>query len=646
MVKRSTLVLRNAWFLAALSVFAFPDRGDALSEGDIALIGMQTAGETTGGPSYDSFTFVTLVDLEPGTRVYFTDNGYMGIGGFNGVTANDLNGAEGLAFFEVNAGYRLRAGSVFSSVSLSDPSFVWRRVNDQGVASSPPAGTSVLSLNNGSPGDQIYAFQSSATNPLPDTNSQQHLSAISTNPNWTYVGGSSSSSFSAMSTGTLPSNLTVGDPVVYSPLTFQSGAVYFNLGSAGNQLRTKEEWWTALGNDNSFWSSNSSSSFALPTTAFKMSGGIDLSWNGGSGTWDTASANWKDTSGNTTRFLPMDNAAFGGTAGGAISVEAAGVTAGSFVINNSGTSYSFTGGSITANSLVKSGAGAATVNNTLSLTGSVTVDSGTLTLTGNNTYNGTTLNGGLLVAGSNTALGAGAVTFNGGSLASDNNARALGNALVVNNTAGNTVSGGNNLSLTGGATGPGTLQVALADNANTLTVSGSTFAPGEIDVNKGSLLLGASNVLGDITRLRLSGGTLNTGGFSDSVGALTLSFDSTIDLGNGSSILQFASSRGETWTGVLLIDNWSGSTSGGGVDRIFFGSSFSDEANAGITLGQSAAIFFYNPEGLPSGYYSAQMLSSGELVPKDPVPVPEVNTIYAGGALVAYLICRRRRRRR
>lgn len=639
MVKRSMLVLGNTWLLAAMSIVSMPLGAQPLKQGEILMVGMQTAGDTTGSPGFDSFTFLTLVDLEPGTRIYFTDTGSNG-SSFLDSTTVDFNGREGLGFFEVNEGHLLRAGSVFSTADTANAAFVWKTISAGGAVSILPAGVSLLELASDQYGDQVYAFQSTAAlpaagNPLLETAKQTHLSAIGTVDAWGY-------SSNIPTSAALPNSLDVfPTPLVYRSGLQKSGATYFNLDSFGPALRDKGQWLTALDVDAN-WARTPSPGFVLPTTSLSMAGGIDLSWKGGSGTWDRSTTNWRDVNGNITRFLPQDNVAFGGETGGAVSVEAGGVLTKSFTINNSADSYSFTGGQISGESLIKSGAGSASIANPMNLTGRVTVNDGTLVLSGNNTATGTTLNGGKLVAGHNSALGTAGVTFNGGTLASDNSSRVLANPLTVSNVPENKVVGEHSFALTGGAGGLGTLQVAFDNSAATLKVSGAPFAPEKIDVNKGSLLLGASNVLGDGTRVQLSGGTLATDGFSDTVGALTLMYDSVIDLGSGSSVLQFANSRNESWSGTLRIDNWSGS--GSGTDRLLFGNSFTDELNAGLTDGQLGKIYFRDPEGMEAGLYTAGIGPDGEVSPF--AIVPEPNPLLAGLVCMAFLGWHRPRFRR
>ncbi len=163
-----------------------------------------------------------------------------------------------------------------------------------------------------------------------------------------------------------------------------------------------------------------------------------------------------------------------------------------------------------------------------------------------------------------------------------------------------------------------------------------------INIEDGTLSLGASHRINNNVDIELSGGTFDTGGFSERVDTLTLSASSTIDLGSGSSTLLFSDSSAETWdsSAILSITNWSGSTSGGGTDVIRFGNNTS-----ALTTTQLNQIRFVNPVGFNPGIYNAIILSNGEIVPV----VPEPSTIIFGGLLVAVGLCdlyRRYRRKR
>jgi len=178
--------------------------------------------------------------------------------------------------------------------------------------------------------------------------------------------------------------------------------------------------------------------------------------------------------------------------------------------------------------------------------------------------------------------------------------------------------------------------VAKQNSEVTLSAAQSDMSCG-VHVDGGTLLLGADDVIGDSTAVILSGGSLETQGFSDAAGTLTLDEDSTIDLGSASSILQFADSSSQTWTGgeILQITNWSGNLNGGGTDQLLIGNT-----SSGVTGTQLSAIRFVDPAGLAPGTYEARILANGEIV-----PVPEPAALLAGLLLLGWCGLRRNRQR-
>lgn len=188
---------------------------------------------------------------------------------------------------------------------------------------------------------------------------------------------------------------------------------------------------------------------------------------------------------------------------------------------------------------------------------------------------------------------------------------------ILSNTSGFVPSGGT-LALTKVGTG-------------TLLLSGANTYTGATTITAGSLTLGADNRLADASPMSLGGGTFNTGGFSETIATLMMSASSNIDLGAGASVLHYSDSSAQPWSGMLTIDNWSGSTSGGGTDQLFFGSSA-----AGLTPAQLSQITF---SGFSPG---ATILSTGEVVP---TPEPATAALLALGA-IGLLTQRRRRTRR
>jgi hypothetical protein len=169
--------------------------------------------------------------------------------------------------------------------------------------------------------------------------------------------------------------------------------------------------------------------------------------------------------------------------------------------------------------------------------------------------------------------------------------------------------------------------VALRGNRSGVNTSGT-----------GEVQLGGSDRINDLASLNMAGGTFDTSGFSETVGALSLSTSvtSTFDLGTGASIFHLATSSDRAWNGTLRITNWSGSTIGGGADQVFLGSNAS-----GLTSAQLAAVQFIDPAG-SIGTYGAQMLSRCELV----AAIPEPGTALSLLSGAAFLLSRSRFRRR
>ena len=237
-----------------------------------------------------------------------------------------------------------------------------------------------------------------------------------------------------------------------------------------------------------------------------------------------------------------------------------------------------------------------------------------------NTLSGTITNNGsgtFLSAASTTNTISGVMTGAGG-LTKDGDG-----ALVIAGSANNTFTGATVVS-------DGTL-VLSNSSGNAINSSSS------IQVNSGgTLVLGASNQIGDGIGLILNGGTFLVGASSvtETLGTLTLSASSTIDFGNfgasGLRQLTFANSSGITWTGTLTITNWQGvaNTSSEFTD-IFFGT-----GGLSLTPGQLGQIRFANQDNV-----AGTLLGTGELV-----PVPEPKIYMAALALLGVVGWRERKR--
>jgi fibronectin-binding autotransporter adhesin len=184
------------------------------------------------------------------------------------------------------------------------------------------------------------------------------------------------------------------------------------------------------------------------------------------------------------------------------------------------------------------------------------VSNSTTTINSSNSYNGPTfiVAGGTLNNGTNNALPTDTAltlgqtgeistttnryNLNGYSQTVASVATAGSSAAIITNSTGtgnltlNSSSAKSISNLTMGGSG----LTLTKSGANTVTLaSGNSIAPGTIAIQQGTLLLGAANQIGDNTTITLSGGTLNTAGYADAVGKLTVSANSTIQGLNSTS---------------------------------------------------------------------------------------------------------------
>ncbi len=239
---------------------------------------------------------------------------------------------------------------------------------------------------------------------------------------------------------------------------------------------------------------------------------------------------------------------------------------------------------------------------------------------------------GSLTSGSATSevfLGAGTLTVG--------DATSTTFAGVISETGDIVKAGAGTLTLTGTNTftGDTTINAGILELNNG---SGNALdGTANIVINSGSLLLSADYQIVDTANMDLAGGNFDTDDHYEILGTLTLSADSSIDIGSGAgpNMLEFADSSAleVPWTTsgqILSILNYNGDTNGGGIDQIIFGSQ-------GLTDSQLAAIRFVNPWG--SGLTTGARWQGSEIV-----PVPEPST-YLGAGLILTLIGWRERRR-
>ncbi len=342
----------------------------------------------------------------------------------------------------------------------------------------------------------------------------------------------------------------------------------------------------------------------------------------------------------------------------------------------------------TAANLTFGGAGNVTVNDPIATTsGTLTKDSaGTLTLAGDNTYtglttisagvvniqhanalgttpNGTTVSSGATLqiqggittgaeplsldgtgVGGNGALRnisgdnlyAGLITVAGTTrINSDSGTLTISAGIDESGSTTKTLSigGAGNVTVTGNITStPGGNDLALVkDGLGTLTLSGTgnNYDSGTT-LSLGHLALGADNVVPDTGDFTFAGGILDANSHNDTIGQLTLSASSTLNLGGDTGThgtLTFADIVAAGGT-VLTINGWTGFANTTGTDDHIF-------STAGVTVAELSQIHF-------TGYVDGAIrLGTGEIVPV-PEPINVALGVF-GAVFVVFGIGRRLR---
>ncbi len=272
---------------------------------------------------------------------------------------------------------------------------------------------------------------------------------------------------------------------------------------------------------------------------------------GGTGIWDTVTANWDagvsphlawNNSNNDTAFL-------GGTAG--LITLAEPMTIGGLVITSA---YTITNNILTfgvAGTI--SNTAAATIASVLAGTEPITkAGAGTLTLSGTHSFSGgTVINAGTLVIGADSNLGntSGGITFNGSPVLYLNaNPTTLGSGrtITVNNGATATFMAytPNNSTITGPVTGSGGVQVSTGGGASSFTLnlnSTSNNFTGPLKVTASTILNIASLPDGvGYGNINMGGGTLNYTGST----ALNLANRQIVITGASAAISAYGTSAG------------------------------------------------------------------------------------------------------
>ena len=238
-------------------------------------------------------------------------------------------------------------------------------------------------------------------------------------------------------------------------------------------------------------------------------------------------------------------------------------------------------------------------------TGSLTkTGTATLILSGANTYSGATnINQGTLQLGANNVLSdTTAVTVASGATfdvsSRTDTVGSLAGAGTVTLGTGTLTTGANNSSttFTGNVTGTGITKTGTGTMTIGGTAGSNSFAPSTLTLSQGTVQLGASNILAGA--IVFNGGTLSVNGNNETVSSATLSASSILDFNSLAGVLNLT--NGTYTAGTLTINNWAGSTSGGGASQLLLPGSITGALLANINF---------------TGYGTGAQLIGNEIVP-------------------------------
>ena len=240
-------------------------------------------------------------------------------------------------------------------------------------------------------------------------------------------------------------------------------------------------------------------------------GATGTSTAGGTGVWNTTSAFWyNSTTASDAGWVTSDDAAFGGTAGGTVTLSGS-ISAADVIFNTSG--YTITGSTLALTAGTINAVQNATIGSALSGSAGVTkLGTGTLTLTSSlNSFTGglSIVQGQVFAVGSKPTLG-GSGTLTLGDTAFD----AAGVTLTLANTGGGPQTFANPIVVQGGTTGGIAIQVN----------SGYETFSGPVTLNNNTLALVNNNAT--------AAPLVFTGGFSGT-GSVTANGTVTISGSNG-----------------------------------------------------------------------------------------------------------------
>jgi hypothetical protein len=270
-------------------------------------------------------------------------------------------------------------------------------------------------------------------------------------------------------------------------------------------------------------------------------------------------------------------------------------------VYNGSTAQAIGNGWTTANNLTIIGGSTKTLTTSSTINGTLTIDNGN-TLS-NNTI---TLNGDIIVTASNNNAN-GAIINSDVSLSSSITINVTDGSPIYDLTINGDISGSNGLTKTGNGT---------------ILLNGNNSYSSTTTISAGTVSLGNTNAIANSAPVTMNGGTL-AAGYSETAGTLTLTDNSTIALGTNTMNLKFSRSDSKAWTTgkILTVTGWQGGWDGsaGTIERLYIGTNTS-----GLTSAQLSQITFFN--SADNTYHDAQILSTGEIVPKSSIKTPSITT--------------------
>ena len=289
--------------------------------------------------------------------------------------------------------------------------------------------------------------------------------------------------------------------------------------------------------------------------------------------------------------------------------------------------------------ILKRTAGTTTIGAANTFTGAVNVQGGTLQLGA----------GGSFDAASSLALSAGATMDLGNKAQTFTSVSGAGGTVAVGSGA-LTVNGSYDSEFAGAITGTGSFTKA---GSGSVTLSGTSSYTGGTTVNAGTLALGAANRLADSGAVTVNAGSFDLGGFSDTVGAVTLAggsiangtlTGSSYDLRGGNVSAQLASSGVLTKTGAGTVtlsgaNTYTGGTTiAAGTLQVGNGGT-SGSLGSGAVTNNAAMIFNRSDDttvaNLISGTGSVVKTGAGNMTLSGTSTYSGATTVSSGGLLVS-----------